>query len=290
MKNPILMKESLDRLCTNYGSAFLQTDPLRFPHLYKDPRDQEVAGFLSAAFAYGHVSQIFKTLENIFSLFPGGIVNPLLEHSLSHWRKRCRGFSYRFQQSEDLACLLWVLRELLQRYDSLEKSFLPFYNQTKEDSPPLKTALSKWVQYLRGRLAAYPYRKEFRSLRGIHHLLPDPESGSPCKRWNLFMRWMVRGPDGLDLGIWKSVPTGRLIIPLDTHTARICRYLGMTSRSAPSWSMAEEITESLRTLDPEDPVRYDFSIARLGILARCTKKREINSCSGCELKRICLRA
>lgn len=287
MKNPSLTKKSLDRLCGHYGTAYLETDPLRFLHHYSDPRDQEVAGFLSSVFAYGQVSQIFKNLEGIFAMFPGRIVEPLLENGISDWRKRCRGFSYRFQKSEDLAFLLWLIRRILLRHGSLENSFRTFYLPARRDQHPVKQALSDWIDYLRGNLNDYPYQNRFRSHQGVHHLLPDPKTGSPCKRLNLYLRWMVRGPDGLDLGIWKSVPTHELILPLDTHTARICRYVGLTSRSAPSWTMAEEITESLRELDPKDPVRYDFSIARLGILALCLRNTEKNECSACELKRIC---
>jgi hypothetical protein len=127
------------------------------------------------------------------------------------------------------------------------------------------------------------------SNRGIFHLLADPASGSPCKRWNLYLRWMVRGPDGMDLGLWKSVDPRQLILPLDTHTARISRYLGFTQRTTPTWAMAEEITRSLRGLDPEDPVRYDFSMARLGILNRCSKRSGTCQCQGCVLEGICLR-
>ena len=100
----------------------------------------------------------------------------------------------------------------------------------------------------------------------------------------------LRGPDGVDLGVWKSISTNELILPLDTHTARICSYLGLTSRRSPSWVMAEEITESLRSLDPVDPVRYDFSISRLGILARCSKKAKKAQCRSCLLRAICLAA
>jgi len=97
----------------------------------------------------------------------------------------------------------------------------------------------------------------------------------------------VRGPDGLDLGLWKTVSPSDLIIPLDTHTQRISRYLGFTGRTSPSWIMAEEITRALRELDPEDPVRYDFSIARLGILNRCSRRDPQKRCSDCDLQDIC---
>lgn len=289
MSRHTLLKEALDRLSTTYGSAYLKTDPVQFPHRYRNKKDQELAGFLSAVFAYGHVPQILKNLERIFSLFPEQLHTSLREHDTAYWRKRCRGISYRFQQPEDLVLLLWLLRDILTRFGSIEESFRSFYPQG-EHPKTLQRALSDWVRFLRSRIMDAPSWERLESERGIFHLLPDPESGSPCKRWNLFLRWMVRGPDGVDLGVWKSISTNELILPLDTHTARICSHLGLTARRSPSWVMAEEITESLRSLDPVDPVRYDFSISRLGILARCSKKAKKAQCRSCLLRAICLAA
>lgn len=94
-------------------------------------------------------------------------------------------------------------------------------------------------------------------------LFPFPSKGSPCKRLNLFLRWMVRNGDGVDLGIWDDIPKNKLVIPLDTHISRAANYLSLTNRKNPSWNMAREITEALRKIDPDDPVRFDFSLCHL---------------------------
>jgi uncharacterized protein (TIGR02757 family) len=290
MRNKANIKRSLERLFRTYGPEHLHTDPLKYPHMFRDPGDREVAGFLSAVFAYGQVAQIQAALDRIFSPFSGRICRTLLDTPPARWREVHQHFAYRFQDQEDLVQMLGLLRRILEEHGSIENSFLPHYQPVEEQPDAIRLALSGWVRSLRARLPARHPEHGKTTHRGIFHLLADPASGSPCKRWNLYLRWMVRGPDGMDLGLWKSVSPRKLILPLDTHTARISRYLGFTDRSSPSWAMAEEITRALRVLDPEDPVRYDFSIARLGILSRCTRRPLPNQCPDCELNGICLQA
>lgn len=282
-----LLKASLDKLQEGYGAAYLKSDPLLFLHKYAAPRNQEIVGFLAAVFAYGHVPQINQNLQRILTPFPEALAEAVQKGSIAQWKSIYKDYGYRFQRRDDLIMLLWLLKRVLQDFGSIEASFLEFYLPEKSRHSPIRNALREWVRFLRDTLRSYPEWIRMKRLRGIYHLLPDPSSGSPCKRWNLYLRWMVRGPDGLDLGIWKSVATRHLILPLDTHTARICRNLRLTNRVAPSWEMAEEITQALRDLDPDDPVRYDFSVARLGILARCPKRMDRTRCVSCELTRIC---
>ncbi len=281
------LRESLDRLHAEYGEAFLETDPLQFLHRYDDPADQEVVGLLSALFAYGRVSGIIANLHDLLGHLSGKPSAAVRDGTLPRWEARFSGFRYRFQCAEDLLGLLWVIRRILRRFGSLEAAFRACYLPGRQGPRPLYDALVRWVRLLRAELLDHPRWKESGLGRGLLHLLPDPSTGSACKRWNLYLRWMVRGPDGLDLGLWRTVSKHHLILPLDTHTARICRRLGLTSRRSPSWAMAEEITRVLRALDPEDPVRYDFSIARQGILERCKKNPDPLLCASCPLAGIC---
>ena len=98
---------------------------------------------------------------------------------------------------------------------------------------------------------------------GVCYFFPRPSSGSGCKRLNLFLRWMVRR-DALDLGVWTRVPAAALVVPLDTHVIRVGRCLRLTRYTSPGWRMAQDITASLRRLDPVDPVKYDFALCHLG--------------------------
>ena len=102
----------------------------------------------------------------------------------------------------------------------------------------------------------------------VHYFFVRPSTGAACKRLNLFLRWMVRR-DGVDPGGWTAVGAGQLIVPLDTHTIRIGRCLRLTRRQSPGWKMAVEITDALRAIDPDDPVRYDFSLCHLSMMGAC---------------------
>jgi len=122
--------------------------------------------------------------------------------------------------------------------------------------------------------------------RSFKTFLPRPSSGSACKRWNMFLRWMVRADDGIDLGVW-SLSSSSLVLPLDTHTHRISQYVGLTTRKQANWRTAVEITESLRLLDPRDPVKYDFALAHLGISGGCRRRYRAEICSTCALLPVC---
>ena len=101
--------------------------------------------------------------------------------------------------------------------------------------------------------------------KSFNYLFPDPEGGSACKRMNMYFRWMIRKNDGIDFGMWKHIPSSILVMPVDVHVARIARMFGLTLRKNPDWKMAEEITKTLKKLDPDDPVKYDFSLCRYGM-------------------------
>ncbi len=126
-----------------------------------------------------------------------------------------------------------------------------------------------------------------RGARGLRHLLPDPSGPGASKRWNLYLRWMVRGPDGVDLGLWGGVPASALVVPLDTHLHRVGRALGLTARRDASWRTAEELTASLRRIDPEAPVRYDVALCHLGMSGRCPARRDPVRCAACPLQGAC---
>jgi uncharacterized protein (TIGR02757 family) len=120
---------------------------------------------------------------------------------------------------------------------------------------------------------------------GVAYFFPRPSSGSGCKRMNLFLRWMVR-KDAVDLGVWSEIPASKLIVPLDTHVIRVGRCLQLTRYTSPGWKMAAQITESLRALDPIDPVKYDFSLCHIGMAEQCGFNRAQGDMV-CPLKGLC---
>ncbi|MGE3473913.1 MAG: DUF2400 family protein, partial [Vicinamibacterales bacterium] len=103
---------------------------------------------------------------------------------------------------------------------------------------------------------------------GVAYFFSRPSLGGACKRLNLFLRWVVRR-DAVDLGLWTAATPAQLVVPLDTHIIRVGRCLGLTRRTSPGWKMAVDITATLKTLHPDDPVRYDFSMCHLGMMGAC---------------------
>jgi uncharacterized protein (TIGR02757 family) len=166
---------------------------------------------------------------------------------------------HRFYSSRDIDDFFILLKNVYSQYDSLKDLFLSFY---KDDSRNLKEEISCFSNYFLNSYKEINSREEL-SL-GIRFMFPLPAVGSACKRMNLFLRWMVR-KDELDFGLWNEIPASKLIIPVDTHVANICRRLKLTKRKNVSWRMAEEITKKLKKFDPEDPVKYDFAICHIGM-------------------------
>ena len=278
------LKEHLDRLVADYDHRFLATDPLVLVRGYEDPSDQEVAGLVASSLAYGNVRAIQESVSEALSRlgeFPAAVLDGLSSRDLL---RRCRGFRHRFTSGRDLAALLWTAREMRRSHGSVGAFFEA---GCRPGAATVREALISFVRRALDRDLSGFYRRRMGSGEGIRFLLPSPEDGSACKRLNLYLRWMVRRDDGLDLGIWRGIRPSQLLIPVDTHVARISAHIGLTRRRSPGWEMVEEITASLRALDPGDPVRYDFALSRLGILEECPSRRSPVRCARCPLRRVC---
>jgi uncharacterized protein (TIGR02757 family) len=122
--------------------------------------------------------------------------------------------------------------------------------------------------------------------RGPAHMLPDPRAGSASKRLLLYLRWMVRPADGVDLGLWPVSPSV-LLVPVDVHVHKLASNLGLTTAASPNWRMAEEITSVFRLFDPADPVKYDFALCHLGMASGCASRFVREVCEGCPIRRVC---
>jgi uncharacterized protein (TIGR02757 family) len=284
-----LSEKSVERLKADL-SAFLASphrgriafDPIEFPHRYSHPRDIEVAALLSASLAYGR-ADLFRPKVNALLLgmgsSPAAFVSQLTPKGAG---KLLRGFVYRFNVGTDIAVLLMGIGRILRKCGSVEAWFV---EQLRAQST-LHGALSGFTAGLRD-VPMAPLRRELGPERGLDHLMPSPLGPGAAKRLNLFLRWMVRGPDGVDFGIWPGVSTSILLIPVDTHVGRIARYLGLTRRTDLSWKTAEEITAALRKVDPEDPVRFDFALCHHGMSGACPPIQRLESCSCCLLLPSC---
>lgn len=256
-------------------------DPVEFPHRYTDPRDIEIVALLSASLAYGRADLFKPKIESVLSKLGKRPSTRLKSLEAGELRSVLDGFVYRFNLPADVGVLLMGMGACLREHGSLEATFL----EARRTSGDNRAALSTFARTIRDAAPRAEIVRVLGRTRGLDHLLPV--GNGAAKRLSLYLRWMVRGPDAIDFGIWTRVKPAELVIPLDTHIARLSTWLGLTSRQTQGWAMAEEITESLRQLEPDDPVRYDFSLCHFGMSGACPVHPVKENCRKCPLRGEC---
>ncbi len=267
------LREILEDLHTRYHRPeFLKSDPLLMAHRFEEPSDREVVALIAASFAFGNVKAILNTLDTV--------LKPLLPHPAEaiaareprEWSRLYRGFVYRWVRAEDLRVYMAWLGGALRTHGNLGSMWQALDSDRNDTVLP---TLARWVNALT-EMPTDSLRRRKRVLQrasgissplpsGAHLLLTSPEGKSSCKRMLLFLRWVCRPADGIDLGLWK-VDTMRLLMPVDTHIMQISKVLNLTERRTADLRTALEITDSLRAIQPDDPTRYDFALTRPGIL------------------------
>jgi uncharacterized protein (TIGR02757 family) len=272
------IKEVLDSVRARCDvAARREADPVGFVHGYADTCDREVVALLAACVAFGRVKAIRAKMADLLERLGPGPAR-LADHPPAV-RARLRGWKHRVFRGEDVAKLLIGARRVQLVHGSLGALFEAEFRRTTS----LREALAILCDAIRmaGRLPRGGLR------RGPGHLLPDPRGQSGSKRLLLFLRWMVRRADGVDLGLW-DVDPGALLVPVDVHIHKLAYNLGFTRRPGPSWRTTEEITRALARFDPADPTKYDFSLCHMGMLQRCPSRRDAERCEGCGVKPVCI--
>ena len=257
-------------------------DPVELPRRFTDPRDIEVVALLSACLAYGRADLFKPKLELLLAGMGPSPSRFVAALNVERAAALLRGFVYRFNVATDLAVLLLGMGRALREHGSLEAVFALHFRRTGT----LRGALEGFAREIRS-VPMDAIRGALGKERGLDHLLPTRLGAGAAKRLNLFLRWMVRGPDAVDMGIWRLVPASVLMIPLDTHVARMARNLELTSRRDLGWRTAEEVTASLRRLDPLDPVKYDFALCHYGMSGMCPARPLAENCARCFLLEGC---
>jgi uncharacterized protein (TIGR02757 family) len=230
-------------------SGFIPNDPIQIPHLFTEKEDIEISAFLSASIAWGQRPVIIRNAKRMMELMeyaPADFVRHCSESDLLVFDD----FKHRTFQSVDLKFFIRALQYLYQNLGGLEGVF------TKGFEQDAKNALQSFNHHF----------------MAVEHLprsekhISNPAKGSASKRLNMFLRWMVRKDEaGVDFGLWEAIPMSKLMLPLDVHTARVGRGLGLLSRKQNDWKAVEEITASLRELNPNDPIKYDFALFGYGV-------------------------
>ncbi len=248
------LKKKLDYYYSAYNTKFSSKDPVRNLNRFSDEKDIELAGLITAAFSYGSVDQINTFLGMLFSKTGTNLHEFTINFSKHKDKKLFNGLYYRFNSQFDILNMFASLQAVLKANERLKNYFLKGFSESDEN------ILSALSSFSGGLNRGIPKVKK----RYYHYLFSDPVNNSTCKRMNLFLRWMVR-KDEIDLGLWGEIGTSKLIMPVDTHIARISKELGLVKRKSIDLKFALELTGVLKEFDENDPVKYDYALCHIGI-------------------------
>ena len=275
------LPESLERLYQSFDHPESALDPIQIVRRYAAVNDREIVAFVAAGLAFGRVASVMASVEAMCERLGPSPAAFVRAFEPARDAAAFTPIVHRWTRGADLAGLIWILKTLIDRHGSLERAFARGLDISAADVEPALEAFSAEARAVDLR----PIYGRAKRNPGAHYFFSRPSTGSACKRLNLFLRWMIR-QDGVDPGGWTMVPRRQLIVPLDTHTIRAGKCLRLTKRASPGWKMAAEITGALRAIEPDDPVRYDFSLCHLSMMGACgykTKRRDLD----CPLKGVC---
>jgi uncharacterized protein (TIGR02757 family) len=260
------LKAFLDKKVAIYNQpSFIKDDPVSIPRRYSKKQDIEIAGFFAAIFAWGNRKSIIQSATRLMELMDNAPYDFIMN---TDWNENeeefsiFEGFVHRTFNEMDLWHLLNFLRYhyWFMGEESLETAFTK--GMGKND-PTIENGLKGFYNYV------FSYDQDAEEERHCRKHIANPEKKSTCKRLNMFLRWMVRQDNkGVDFGIWKTISPSQLICPIDLHVARVARRLSILERKQTDWQAALELTHYLRTLDKDDPVKYDFALFGLGVVEK----------------------
>jgi len=277
----VALRDRLEPLYASFNHERSATDPIELVRPYAAAPDREVAGFIASALAFGNVASVIQSGRAVLDVMGPSPAEYARGFDPRRDGGSFAGIGHRWIRSRDIAALVWLLRQMLDRAGSIEGFFA-------EGDDPASDDVGVGLESFTARAMALDLTAAYDPVParpGVAYFFTRPSQGSACKRLNLFLRWMVRR-DAVDLGVWSSVSPSRLIVPLDTHVIRLGRCLGLTRYTSPGWRMASDITRALRSLDPADPVRFDFAICHVGMMGGCGYGEKRGS-RQCPLNGIC---
>ena len=253
LKSNRVLKDFLEEKVVQYNQPnFIENDPIQIPHLFSRKQDIEIAGFFAATLAWGHRKTIIAKCRQLIGMMDHAPYDFILHHSQDDL-KSFINFKHRTFNATDTLYFIHFFRHFYQQHASLEEAFV--------DAGPTDQNIGKGLirfYHLFGSLPEFPSR--------TRKHIPTPERKSACKRINMYLRWMVRNDQqGVDFGIWQKIRPSQLICPCDVHVDRVARKLKLITRKQTDWLTALELTDNLRVLDAEDPVKYDFALFGLGL-------------------------
>ncbi|HVX50347.1 MAG TPA: TIGR02757 family protein [Chitinophagaceae bacterium] len=256
--NPL--KDFFDRKAEEYNRpSFIPHDPVCVPHLFSKKQDIEIAGFFASIFAWGNRTTIINKSTELMRLMDMAPYD-FIQHHSEEDTKRLLKFKHRTFNTTDLLYFIAFLQHHYSLHKSLEQAFTQFNTPGSPGGEPAERMLTGFHNYF--------FSLDDMPPRTRKHIA-TPAKNSTCKRLNMFLRWMARDDNqGVDFGIWKKINPAWLICPVDVHVARVAKRFNLLTRKQVDWQAAVELTTYLRTLDADDPVRYDFALFGLGVLEK----------------------
>lgn len=253
----VSLKKFLNEKAALYNRPdFIAEDPISIPHRFSLKQDIEIAGFFAALFAWGNRTTIINKSNDLLKRMDNAPYDFIKNHEEQDL-KTIIGFKHRTFTDTDILYFIQFLHHHYQQSNTLESAFTKWMNKRDRDTG---SALNGFQQYFFS-LEDAPRR--------THKHIAIPNKNSSCKRLNMFLRWMVRKDKmGVDFGIWENLKPSQLICPIDLHVARVAKRFGLLDRPNADWKAAVSLTNELRKLDPEDPVKYDFALFGLGVVEK----------------------
>lgn len=251
------IQKFLDSTVTKFNRPdFIQDDPISLPHQFSKKQDIEIIGFWVAMLAWGQRKTIINKGRELIELMDGAPHDFMVNHQEID-RKKFLNFKHRTFQATDTLYFLEFLSSFYKKNKSLESAF-------SDGIKPTDVTTENGLAHFHELFFSLPDAPQ----RTRKHIA-TPIRKSTCKRLNMFLRWMVRNDNkGVDFGIWNTIKTSQLLIPLDVHVDRVGRSLGLIKRKQTDWKTVLELTEELRKFDPNDPVKYDFALFGTGVLEK----------------------
>lgn len=252
------LRDVLDEAYERFARpSFIADDPIQVPKAFTRRADAELIGFLAATIAWGQRRTIIANAWKLARLMDEA-PHDFVMHASPAELERLDRFVHRTFNGTDLGYFVRALRHLNEAHGGLEQAFLQ--EGTFGDAG---AAIARFRERFFGLDHPARTRKH----------VADPLRGSNAKRINMYLRWMVRPADrGVDLGLWKRIPASALHVPLDVHTGRVARELGLLRRAQDDWKSVVELTEALRRLDPLDPIKYDIALFALGVEGKADQR------------------
>ena len=244
------LKDFLDEKVLQYNNFdFIESDPIQIPHLYSLKEDIEIAGFLSATIAWGNRKMIINNSKKLMEIMGNSPYDFVMNHSEDNLGS-LDNFVHRTFNSLDAKTFMKALQNIYKNHNGLEAVF-----SKNQEENSMQKSIHEFKKFF----------FEIEHLQRTQKHISDPLNNSAAKRINMFLRWMVRNDNKVDFGIWNTISTSKLSCPLDVHSGNVARKLGLLKRKQNDGKALAELDLSLRKLDKNDPVKYDFALFGLGV-------------------------